>query len=83
VGDLGKGAMGAIISIQEKLFDFSLEKRMKNEFILPQMCLKKWFFPIIVPPLQILDPPLPDCAQRVTDGMRKYGLGSCSNSYVT
>ncbi len=46
------------------------------------MCLKKWFFSIIVPPLQILDPPLPDWAQRATGGMRKYGLGSCSNSYV-
>ena len=74
--------MGAIILIQEKVFDFSLQKRMKDEFILPQMCLKKWFFSITAPLLQILDPPLPDWAQRVTGGMRKYGFGSCSNSYV-
>ncbi len=47
------------------------------------MCLKKWFFPIIALPRQILDPPLPDWAQRVTCGMRKYGLGDCSNSYVS
>jgi hypothetical protein len=46
--------------LREKFFDFSQEERTKNEFILPPMDLKKWFFPsTTAPPFEKKRPPLP------------------------
>jgi len=63
--DLGEGARGDCAPLRENFFDFSQQKRTKNEFILPRMDLKKWFlsttthsFEKSALPSQILDPPL-------------------------
>jgi hypothetical protein len=38
--------------LRGKFFDFSQQKRMKNEFILPPMDLKKWFLSITASPFE-------------------------------
>jgi hypothetical protein len=40
-GGFSGKAMGRLPSLQEKFFDFYQQNRMKNEFILPGMGLKK------------------------------------------
>jgi hypothetical protein len=52
VADLGEGAGGDRPLLREKFFDFSQQKRTKNEFMLPRMDLKKWFLPTTAPPFE-------------------------------
>ncbi len=46
---LGEGAGGDRPPFLEKFFDFSQQKRTKNEFMLPRIDLKKWFLPTAAP----------------------------------
>jgi len=51
VADSGEGAGGDRPPLREKFFDFSQQKRTKNEFIPPRMDIKKLFLPTTAPPL--------------------------------
>jgi hypothetical protein len=61
-----RGALGVIAPLREKFFDFSQQKRTKNELTLPRMDPKKYFLLTTAPPFEkkcpppskILDPPL-------------------------
>jgi len=52
VADLGEGAGNDCPPLRENFFDFSQQKRTKNEFILSPMDLKKWFLSTTAPPFE-------------------------------